>query len=60
MNELPLNQWKRKLDYEENRKNEIEEIYLLNQYRLQCNLISNINLINEKKINLLKAENEAK
>ena len=53
-NELPLDQWKLKLDYEDNRKNEAEIMNKLNQYKLKSNLNNNIKLINEKKIKELK------
>ena len=57
MKELSLDQWKQKLDYEENRKNEGEIMDKLNQIQLNNNLNNNINKIKEKKIKELINDN---
>ena len=57
MKELSLDQWKQKLDYEENRKNEGEIMDKLNQIQLDNNLNNNINKIKEKKIKELINDN---
>ena len=56
-NELPLNQWKQKLDFEEDRKNVADVLNKINKYKLNNDLNNNINMINEKKINNLKDQN---
>ena len=53
-NELPLEKWIHKLDFEDNRKNEADKMNKFSQY----DLILNINKAQEKKINELHIENE--
>ena len=55
-NELPLENWKHKLNYEEHRLNEAEKMNEINQYKLNNNLFNNINKIKDKKIEELKKE----
>jgi len=55
-NELPLEDWKYKLDYEEYRLNEAEKMDKINQYKLNNNLLCNINKIKDKKLEELKKE----
>ena len=55
-NELPLEQWKQKLDFEANRKNEAQMMSKMNEYKLNNNLNNNMNIIKDKKINQLKSE----
>ena len=55
-NELSLEEWKLKLDYEENRKNEVEKIEKINEYKLYYNLFININKIKDKKIKEIEKE----
>ena len=57
-NQLPLDKWKQKLDFKDNRINEANNMEKINQYNLNNNLNININLINEKKINKLKEKNK--
>ena len=56
-NELPLDQWKQKLDFEEDRKKVADVLNKINKYKLSSDLNNNINMINEKKINKLKSQN---
>jgi len=56
-NELPLNQWKQKLDFEEDRKKVADVLNKINKYKLSSDLNNNINMINEKRINKLKSQN---
>ena len=55
-NELPLENWKYKLNYEENRLNEAEKMDKINQYKLDNNFFNNINKIKDKKIEELEKE----
>ena len=55
-NELPLEEWKFKLDFEEFRENEAEKMDIINQYKLNNNLLGNINKIKDKKIEELNKE----
>ena len=55
-NELPLEDWKYKLDYEEYRLNEAEKMDKINQYKLNNNLLYNINKIKDKRLEELKKE----
>ena len=55
-NELPLENWKYQLNYEENRLNEAEKMNKINQYKLNNNLLNNINKIKDKKIDELEKE----
>ena len=60
-NELPLEEWRFKLDYEEGRINEAEKMEKMNQNKLNNNLYYNINKIKDKKIKELEKErNEIK
>ena len=54
---LPLEKWNKKLNYEENRKNEAEIINKIKNYELNNNLNINVNKIKDQKINELKDEN---
>ena len=57
-NEIPLKDWKEKLNYMENRKNEGELMNKLNEYERKNNLNTNIYKIRENKIENLKNENK--
>ena len=54
-NELPLEKWNKKLDYEENRKNEAKIMEKINKYELNNNLqkIKEEKLMNEKENNMI-------
>ena len=56
-NELPIEKRNKKLDYEENREENANLMYKINKYQINNNLNNYINLINEKKIRELKADN---
>jgi len=58
-NELPIEKWNKKLDYEENRKDNAILMERINEYKLSNNMNININLIKDKKFNELK-DNEIK
>ena len=58
-NELPIEKWNKKLDYEENRKDNALLMEKINEYKLSNNMNININLIKDKKMNELK-DNEIK
>ena len=49
-NELPLDKWNKKLDYDNIRKDEAIIINKINEYKLNNNLDNNINIIKDKKI----------
>ena len=53
-NELPLEKWNKKLDYEDNRKDNANLLNKINEYKLNNNMNDNINRIKEKQINKLK------
>ena len=53
-NELPLEKWNKKLNYEENRKDNAFLLNRINAYKMNNNLNNNINRIKEKKISELK------
>ena len=55
-NELALENWKQKLDFEENRKKAGEMMNKINKIESEKNLNSNINEIKERQINYLKNE----
>ena len=57
MNELPLEQWNKKLEYEENRQNDAYLMNKINEYKINDNMNNNINKIKERKIDELKDEN---
>ena len=57
-NEAPLKNWKEKLNFMENRKNEGEMMNKLNEYERKNNLSNNINKIRENKLENLKNENK--
>ena len=59
-NNLPIEKWNKKLDYEENRKENANLMNKMNLYKIKNNMNNNINLINERKINELKADNTYK
>ena len=52
-NELPIENWNKKLDYEENREDNAILINILNEYKMNNNMNNNINIIKDKKINEL-------
>ena len=56
-NELPLDKWNKKLNYEESRKENANLLNRIKEYKLNNNMNKNINIIKDKKINELK-ENE--
>ena len=49
-NELPLENWNKKLDYEESREKEAELIDRIHEYRLKRKMSDNINTINIRKM----------
>ena len=53
-NELPIEKGNKKLDYEENRKDNANLMNKINEYKLTNNMNNNINIIKDKKINELK------
>ena len=57
-NELPLEQWKKKLDFEEMRKNEGEMINKIKENEMNQKLNININKIKDKKIHELHFNHE--
>ena len=58
-NELPYEEWRYKLDYEEDRINEAEKMNKINKNKLINNLYYKLNKIKDKKINkLTKEKNE--
>jgi len=57
-NELPLEQWNKKLDYEDNRKDNANLMNKINEYKLHNNMYNNINIIKDKKINEYKEKYE--
>ena len=56
-NELDIDKWKQKLDFEENRKKAAEMMNKINQIESDKNLKENLNEIKERQINYLKNEN---
>ena len=56
-NELPLEYWKQRLDFEDNRIEVGKLMNKMNEYKLKDNLHNNVNIIKEKKINQLKDDN---
>ena len=62
-NELPIEKWNKKLDYEESRKDNGDLLNKINEYKLDNNMHNNINKIKDKKIKELKSnrirQNEA-
>ena len=53
-NELAIEKWNKKLNFEENRNDNANLLNKINEYRLNKNLNNNLNSINEKKKNDLK------
>jgi len=53
-NELPKENWNKKIDFEGNRKDNANLMNRINEYKLNNNMNNNINLIKDKKINELK------
>ena len=49
-NELPIEAWKKKLDFEENRNDDANLINKIKEYRIKNNMNYNINHIKDKKI----------
>ena len=58
-NELQIAKWNKKLDYEENRKDNANLMNKINEYKMNNNMNININIIKDKKINELN-ENKIK
>ena len=56
-NELPIENWNKKLDHEENRIEKANLINKINEYRLNNNMNNNLNKIKDKQINQLKEIN---
>ena len=56
-NKLPLEYWKQRLDFEDNRIEVGKVMNKMNEYKLKNNLNNNVNIIKEKKINQLKDDN---
>ena len=56
-NQLPIEQWERKLDYEENRKLDADYMEMKNNLKLNNFMNKGHNLINDNKINSLKDNN---
>ena len=57
-NELPIEKWKKKLDFQENRKNVAENLNKINEYKLDINLNNKINQIKDNEIEKLKKVNK--
>ena len=53
-NELPIEKWNKKLNHEENRKDNAILMNKINEYKLNNNMNNNINKIKDRKINELK------
>ena len=53
-NELPKENWNKKIDFEGNRKDNANLMNRINEYKLNNNMNNNINIIKDKKINELK------
>ena len=53
-NELPIEKWNKKLNYEEYIKDNANLMFRLNDYKLNTNMNKNINIIKDEKINELK------
>ena len=53
-NDLPIEKWNKKLNYEENRKDNANLMNKINEYKLNNNINNNINKIKDKKIDELK------
>ena len=53
-NELPKENWNKKIDYEGNRKDNANLMNKINEFKLNNNMNNNINIIKDKKINELK------
>ena len=49
-NELPLEKWNKKLDYEDNRKDDANLMNKINEYKINNNMNNNINKIKDEKI----------
>ena len=49
-NKLPIENWNRKLDYEDNRVDKANLLNKINEYELNNNMNNNINIIKDKKI----------
>ena len=57
-NELPLDKWRQKLDFEDNRKNDVCTMEEMKNLLLKSNLYNNLNKIKDQKIKELKNINE--
>ena len=53
-NELPIEEWNKKLNYEEERKGNANLIEKIREFELGYNMYKNINIIKDRKINELK------
>ncbi len=53
-NELPKEKWNKKLDYEENRKDNANLMNKINEFQINNNMHTNITIIKDKKIKELK------
>ena len=58
-NELPIEEWNKKLNFEENRNDNANLMNRINEYKLKENMNNNMNIIKDKKIKDLK-ENDIK
>ena len=52
--ELPIEKWNKKLNYEEERKDNANLLNKENKYQLNNNMLNSINFVKDKKINALK------
>ena len=53
-NQLPIENWNKKLKYEEHRIDDSYLINIINEYKIKNNMYNNINILKNKKINELK------
>ena len=53
-NQLPIENWNKKLNYEENRIDNSDLINIINEYKIKNNMSNNINIIKDKQIKELK------
>ena len=57
-NELPIEKWKKKLDFQESKKNVAENLNKINEYKLDINLNKKINQFKDNEIEKLKTINK--
>ena len=50
-NELPIEKWNKKLDYEDNRRDDANMMSKINEYKLNNKMNENINIIKDRKLN---------